>query len=461
MIKFILSFLIILIPSIMFSQTENQSDLETYRSIAKNIVKSALSERKGYFLLQELSNIGHRLNGSPNYYESIEWAEETMYDLKMDSVWLQECKIPHWVRGNIEKMEMIADEDINRTFTIAAVGGSVGTNEEGITAEVIEVTSFDDLDKKKETIKNKIVFYNTPFDISEVNTFKAYGKAVQYRVHGASRAAKYGAAAAIVRSAGSKRDNVPHTGSLHYDENFPKIPAVTISDPEADYLSSTLLMKGSLSLKLTLGCKILPDTIGYNVIGEIRGSEFPNEIVLVGGHFDSWDKGIGMHDDGGPCVQTMEALYLIKEAGIKPKRTIRCVLFTNEENGRSGAVKYAEEADKDSLGFHLAAIESDRGVFTPRGFSVSADSSVIDKMQEWLPILSECLIDWIRPGGSGADVSLIKNTKAKLGYVPDTQRYMDLHHSANDVFEAVHPREMELGSAAIAIMALLISDFGL
>ncbi|MHB9040461.1 MAG: M20/M25/M40 family metallo-hydrolase, partial [Melioribacteraceae bacterium] len=186
----------------------------------------------------------------------------------------------------------------------------------------------------------------------------------------------------------------------------------------------------------------------------------PDEIIVVGGHFDSWDKGCGAHDDGAPSLQTMEALDLLKRNGVKPKRTIRCVLFINEENGLRGGIEYGKFADS-SNDRHLAAIESDRGAFTPRGFYVTTDSLSLRKMQNWLPILNKANIDWIRNGGSGGDVGQIKNAKALLGYVPDDQRYMDLHHSANDVFSAVHPREMELGSAAIAIMSLLLSEEGL
>ncbi len=458
--KYIFLFLLFIAShSTIKSQTAAQ--LKEYKKLAKDIISRALTEEKGYKLLTELSKIGSRLSGSRGSYESINWAEERMLDLGMDTVWLQECRVPHWVRGEVESLSIIADSNNNRPLAIAALGGSIGTSADGITANVIEVTSFEDLEAHKELVKNKIVFYNFPFDITQVNTFKGYSTAVKYRVYGASRAAKFGALAAIVRSVGTNTDNVPHTGTMRYDENLPKIPTAAIGNLDADYLSSAIAANDSLKLNLKLSCKNLPDTLGYNVIGELKGSELPNEIVLIGGHFDSWDKGIGMHDDGGPCIQTMEAIYLLKQLGIRPKRTIRCVLFANEENGGRGSKKYAEEAVKDSSIYHLAALESDRGVFTPRGFSVTADSAVIETMRNWLPILNECLIDWIRPGGSGADVSKIKNAKALIGFVPDSQRYMDLHHSEKDVLDAVHPREMELGSAAIAILALLISDFGL
>ncbi|MEW6195845.1 MAG: M28 family peptidase [Bacteroidota bacterium] len=222
-------------------------------------------------------------------------------------------------------------------------------------------------------------------------------------------------------------------------------------------MSKAIKDEPTLEVTIKLDCKNLPEVQSYNVIGEITGSEKPKEIIVVGGHFDSWDKGCGAHDDGAPSIQTMEVPDILRRLEIKPKRTIRCVLFINEENGSRGGIEYGKYAD-DSDEIHIAAIESDRGAFTPRGFSVTADSSIIKKMQYWLPILNLARIDWIKPGGSGVDVSYIKNTKALIGFVPDDQRYMDVHHSDNDTFETVHPREMQLGTAAITIMALLLSD---
>jgi hypothetical protein len=208
-----------------------------------------------------------------------------------------------------------------------------------------------------------------------------------------------------------------------------------------------------------MDCVNLPEAQSYNVIGELTGSTKPDEIIVLGGHFDSWDKGCGAHDDGAPCLQTMEVPYLLKKLGIRPQRTIRCVLFINEENGSRGGIAYGQYADT-AKEIHVAAIESDRGAFTPRGFFVNADSVSLAKMQSWLPVLNKALIDWIKPGGSGVDVSYIKKAHMLAGYVPDSQRYMDVHHSDNDTFETVSPREMELGTAAMAIFAYLISEEG-
>jgi hypothetical protein len=209
-----------------------------------------------------------------------------------------------------------------------------------------------------------------------------------------------------------------------------------------------------------LSCTPAPDTTSYNVIGEITGSEFPQEIILVGAHIDSWDLGCGAHDDGGGCVQAMEVLYLFKKLNIKPKRTIRCVLFIDEEQHQTGAAAYAARSDSLKLN-HLAVMESDRGVLTPRGFSVDTDSLSLNKIQAWQSVLDLCGIDWVRKGSSGADVGKLKQAKARLGYVPDSQRYYDFHHSANDVLAEVHPRELELGTAAMAMLVYLLSEYGL
>jgi len=317
-----------------------------------------------------------------------------------------------------------------------------------------------ELEKRKNEVSGKIVFFSRPLDQGQVNTFTAYGGAVDQRVDGASNAAKYGAVGVVIRSITTKYDNVPHTGVMLYNDSIPKIPAAAIGYIDSDYLSSELKNNPHLKLNLKLNCRTLPDAQSFNVIGEILGSEFPDEIVLVGGHFDSWDVGDGAHDNGAGCIQTLEVLDLMKRLSIKPRRTLRCVFFINEENGSRGAKVYASFADS-SKQIHVAVIESDRGAFTPIGFYAETDSTqFIERLQSWLPILEKANIEWIRKGGSGTDVQKIKNAKLLLGYVPDDQRYMDFHHSANDVFEAIHPREFELGSASIAIMAYLLSEEG-
>lgn len=455
-----ISFLLILISSLLFPQSST-SNLNYYNLVADKITKKVLTEKTGYKLLQELCEIGPRLSGSENSLRAISWAEEKLKNFGIDKIWLQPVMVPHWERGNIQTAQIITDKSINvKSLNILALGGSISTPENGITAKVIEVKNFTELIERQNEVKGKIVFFSRPVDEGLLDTFAGYGSAVDQRVYGAIEAAKYGAVAVLIRSVTTKHDNVPHTGVMIYADSLPQIPAAAIGYLDADYLHNALIDEPNLSISLKLNCKTLQDAQSYNVIAEITGTELPDEIIVVGGHFDSWDQGCGAHDDGAGCVQSMEVLNLFKELNIKPKRTIRCVLFINEENGSRGGKEYGKFAGTNNEN-HLAAIESDRGGFTPIGFDVDSDSSVLNKIKNWSSILEKSGINWIRKGGSGVDIQYIKNTKAKIGYVPDAQRYMDVHHSANDTFESVHPRELELGTASIAIMAYLISEEGL
>ncbi len=432
--------------------------IEKYDKIAQQIVEISLLEQKGYDYLRELCEIGPRLSGSANSMEAINWAYDKMKSLGFDKVWLQPVMVPHWERGDVESCTIL---NLNKKLSILALGGSIPTSADGITAEVIEVKSFQELEMKKEQAKGKIVFFSRALDQGQINTFSGYGGAVDQRVNGTSEASKYGAVGVVIRSITTKYDNNPHTGVMIYVDTIPKIPAAALGNIDADYLSNELKKNPHLRMNLKLNCKTLPDAQSYNVIGEIRGTEIPDEIVLVGGHFDSWDVGCGAHDNGAGCIQTMEVLDLMKRLDIKTKRTLRCVFFINEENGTRGATEYAKYADSTKQ-IHTAVIESDRGAFTPIGFYAETDSTeILEKLQSWLPILGKANIEWVRKGGSGVDVQKIKNAKLLLGYVPDDQRYMDYHHSANDTFDAVHPREFELGVAAMAIIAYLLSEEGI
>lgn len=435
--------------------------IQNYNEIAGKIVRSALLDKKGYEWLNELCSIGPRLSGSENSSKAISWAKNKMSECGFDSVWLQPVMVPKWVRGKIEKAYISKSKKyLNKKITIVSYGGSIGTSKAGISGQVIEVRGLDEVKNLGDKAKGKIVFYNRPFDNGLLNTFEGYGKAVDQRINGAIEASKIGAAAVIVRSVQSSYDNIPHTGVMLYEDNVKQIPSAAISVIDADFLSKAIQSEPNLNITIKMDCKSFPDVESYNVIGQLTGGEKPNEVIVVGGHFDSWDKGCGAHDDGAPCLQTMEALNLLKRLNIKPKRTIRCVLFINEENGLRGGIEYGKFSSTSSE-INLAGIESDRGAFTPRGFSVTTDSLSLMKMQSWLPILNKADIEWIHKGSGGGDVGQIKNAKALLGYVPDDQRYMDLHHSDNDIYTAVHPREMELGSAAIAIMSYLLSEEGL
>jgi Zn-dependent M28 family amino/carboxypeptidase len=359
----------------------------------------------------------------------------------------------------VELLEVVEPaEAAGQRLRISAIGGSVATPPGGLTAEVIEVRSFEELRERAPEARGRIVLFNRPMDPAELHTFRAYGQAVGQRVRGAVEAARAGAAAAIARSATTRLDDVPHTGSLRYEPDVAKIPAASASVVAADRIADWLASGRRVVLRLELGCRPLPETISYNVVGEIRGSERPEEIVVVGGHLDGWDVGHAAHDDGAGCCQAIEALRLIRAVGWTPKRTLRAVLFTDEETGLRGARAYYE-THRDEMDRHVLALESDRGAFTPRGFVTDAEGEALETVRAIARLLEEAGADRVVPGGGGADVGAMRASGViTMGYLPDTQRYFDYHHSANDVFSAVHERELELGSAVIAAMIGVVAD---
>lgn len=428
-----------------------------YIPLADSIVSIAMNNMESYKILGELSKTGPRLSGSENLQKAEKFIFEYMKGCGFDTVFMQEVKAPRWERGDQEICILKSEGKTDKNLSIAALGGSIAAD---LTADVIELSSFEELEKKKDQVAGKIVFFNVPFNQKNLYTFASYGESVGYRVSGPSRAAKYGAVAVLIRSVTSLYDNVPHTGTLRYADSVKQIPGAALGVQDAIYLSEKLKEGRHLQITLKMNCVNRGEVAVHNIIGEIRGKSKPNEIILVGGHFDSWDKGDGSHDDGGGCVQSVEVLKLIKKVIGRPERTIRCVLFANEENGLKGAIEYAGLAEKNNE-YHYAAIESDRGVFAPLGFNIDADSATIARINEWLPVLKRSRIEWVEKGGSGADISRIKGARALIGYVPDSQRYFDVHHSDNDVYSAVNAREMELGSASMAILTMLLSEVGL
>jgi hypothetical protein len=425
-----------------------------------------LTKGQSYEDLRYLTKkVGPRLAGSPGMYKAEQWGLKTMQEAGADKAWLQQCMVPHWERGG--KDEAFASYPSSRKgkgtqkqLDVIALGNSLGSGKP-LTREVIEVKNFADLDAKKDQVKGKIVFYNYPFNNTYVSTFLSYRDAGIYRGQGPSRAAKYGAAAVIVRSMSNSADNHPHTGSTTYNDSFPKIPAVAIGLQDADWLSAKL-KEAPVSVTVHTHGKFLPDTIGHNVIGEIKGSEFPNEYITIGGHLDSWDPGEGAHDDGAGCVQTIEILRTLKALGYRPKRTIRFVLFANEENGLRGGTKYAEEA-KSKGEKHIFALESDAGGFTPRGFGSTVNDQQYQKLLSWKPLLAPYGATEITRGGGGADIGPLGRTQGTplAGLSPDPQRYFDLHHARNDVFEAVNKRELQLGAINMAALIYLVDKYGL
>ena len=406
-------------------------------------------------------DIGHRLSGSKSAQKAVEWAELLMKNSNLDTVYLQQITVPHWKRGDVEKVywKNINGETIDVNCT--ALGGSVGTN--GIVnGEVIEIKNWGQLEEfGKNKIKGKIVFFNRVMNPTYINTGMAYGSCVDQRHSGASRAVEYGAIGVLVRSMTLKFDNIPHTGSMSYADSTKKIPAVAISTVDAHNLSEALKNNELKYLFMELSCKQLDDTISYNVIGEIKGQEFPDEIVLVGGHLDSWDIGEGAHDDGAGVVQSLQVLETFKKLKFKPKRTLRCVMYMNEENGNRGGKHYASMVRKTGEK-HLFALESDRGGFSPRGFSIDGTKIQLEYLQSFEKLFKPYQLHVFSKGYSGVDIGPLKDGKLCLvGLIPDSQRYFDFHHSKADVFENVHKRELELGASAISSIVYLVDKYGL
>jgi len=423
----------------------------------KSVFDEALTDRTAYNNLEYLcKNTKGRLAGSPAAQIAVEFTRKALVKAGADTVWLQKVPVPHWVRG-YEKCTVKSSVHGRKELKITALGFSVGTPEKGVTSNVVEVHSFEELKSLgTAAVKGKIVFFNRPFDDKLISTFAAYGSAVNQRTMGASEASKVGAVAVIVRSMTSSLDNFPHTGVMHYADSVNKIPAVAVSTLDAELLSKWLKTDPKLSLHIISTCKNYPDTWSYNVIGEISGSDKPHEYITVGGHLDAWDIAEGANDDGGGCVQAIELIRLYKKLGIKPKRTIRAVMFMNEEMSSTGGKTYAEEAKRKGE-IHYAALESDRGVMSPRGFGFDADSDRLKKLQALASWFVPYNINDFDKGSGGSDIGPLKAMGTlQIGYIPDSQRYFSYHHSANDTFEQVNIRELQMGSAAIASVIYLI-----
>lgn len=456
--KFNLFFLFFLWIHIVIGQ--NQKD----QTQIKTIFDAALTQGNSYEWLDQLSNqIGGRLSGSLNAERAVQWGKKELETLELDRTYLQEVMVPKWVRGSFEYASIITGPGMSMNVPVCALGGSIATPASGLRAQVIEVKSFDELEALgEEKIRGKFVFFNRPMPANLINTFEAYSKTVDQRSRGAEKAARLGAVGVIVRSMNLRLDDFPHTGAMNYGD-LPlkmRIPAAAISTNGAQLLSSMLSLNKNLMFYLKQDCKNFPDVLSHNVIGEIKGSEFPDEIIVVGGHLDSWDLGDGAHDDGAGIVQSMDVLHLLKKINYRPKRTIRVVLFMNEENGLRGGTKYAEEAKKKGEN-HIFALESDAGGFTPRSFVFTATDIQFEKIKSWESLFRPYMIDRLELGGGGADIGPLQDGKIVLaGLRPDSQRYFDYHHSANDTFDAINKRELELGAAAMTSLIYLVDQYG-
>lgn len=441
-----------------FSAFSQESD----SVVIKKIFDAVLSKGEAYKTLTYLTkSIGPRLSGSDGAAKAVQYTKKTMEGYQFDKVFLQDVMVPHWVRGKKEEAYIESGKQKIKV-PIVALGGSVATPIAGIKAEIIEVKSFEELKALgTEKVKGKIVLFNRPMDATKTNTFAAYAGANNQRGGGASEAAKYGAVGAIVRSLTTLQDDNPHTGGMRYATGVPMIPTAAISTNGANLLSKILQENPKTQFYFKQNCETLPDAPSHNVVGEIKGSEKPDEIIVVGGHLDSWDLAEGAQDDGAGCVQSIEVLRVLKALGIKPKRTIRAVMFMNEENGLRGGTKYADLA-KQNNEKHIAAVESDNGGFTPRGFGMVGTDAQIAKITVYKKLLAEYGLNEIGRGSGGADIGpLGQQGTLLIGFKPDSQRYFDFHHAQTDKLEAVNERELNLGAASMAALIYLIDKYGL
>jgi hypothetical protein len=436
-------------------------DDDLLAATTRKIQAEVLTNGRAYSDLKELTALGHRLSGSGGAAKAVEWAKRKMESYGFDRVELQPVLVPHWTRGDIEEATVAASPQ-PVALQVAALGNSVGTPKEGIEADVVEVQGLDEVQKLGAAVRGKIVFYNRPMDPLRKDTVKAYGSAVDQRVGGAAAAARQGAVAVLVRSLTTLPDDeYPHTGIVIYEKDGTKIPAAALSTRSANTLSMLLKSNPRVTVRLKLSATQHRPVPSFNVIGELKGHDLSQEYVVVGGHLDSWDLGTGAHDDGAGVVQSIEAVRALKALGLRPRRTVRVVLFMAEEFDGAGAVEYARQA-RAKQEKHVAALESDSGGFAPVGFSVQGKEQALAALRRWAPYLAPLHADSIVQGSSGADVEKLADQDALLlGFVPVSTHYFDFHHSARDRMEAVNRDELHQGAAAIAIMTHLLAEKGL
>ncbi len=448
---------ILFVFSFLLSQASAQDSLWIRRIYDEALLHGHAHEN----LRQLCKDIGPRLSGSAQAQMAVDWSYEKMNSYHFDAVKKQEITVPHWERGTTESawFKSVGQYAATHKLNLLALGGSIGTN--GLLeAEVIEFKTLADLkNAKRKDVEGKIVFLNQPMDAAQIQTFKAYGACYAIRGNGAVEAAKLGAKAVVIRSLGLPIDAHPHTGSMHYEKDVPKIPAAALATKDADALSSAV-QAGKVRFYLEMDCREFPDATSYNVMAELKGSKFPDQIITIGGHLDSWDTGEGAHDDGAGVIHCLEALRILNELGWQPTHTIRVVFFMNEENGNQGGQQYAKWCFANSEK-QIAALESDRGGFAPRGFGLDGPDQYLGLLQSFEPALRSYDLHVFEKGYGGVDIGPLKEQYPGIplfGFVPDSQRYFDYHHAPSDVFESVNKRELELGAAAIASFVYLLDQ---
>lgn len=403
-----------------------------------------------------------RISGSPASEKAIELTARFLREAGADSVWLQPVQVPYWVRGEKERLGYW-DHGTFVSLTACAIGNSIGTNGM-LRAKVLMVEDLQDLFRRnREETWGKIIFVRKAPDPRHIDTFNAYGGCSGIRLYGADSVSSMGALALIMHAITLSDHDHPHTGTLIYKEKYKPVPGMILSPLAARKLEAQLLRNPELELEMELDCENRGMAPSYNVIAQMNGRNRPEEIVLAGAHLDSWDLGEGAHDDGAGVVHVIETLRLFRHLNLRPERSVRVVLFMNEENGAFGAEAYAEKYRHEK---HVFALESDRGGFTPRGFTVETNSPegkrALEKIRGWAPLFAPYLVQYFESGYSGVDVSRLRGTGCVLaGFIPDSQRYFDFHHAETDVVETVHPRELALGAATIASLVWLVAEYGL
>jgi carboxypeptidase Q len=432
-----------------------------YGDIAARLLEAARTDSLAHERLRHLcDSIGPRLSGSKAMEEAVRWTADLMRKDGLDSVRIEPVMVPHWVRG-AESATLV--EPREAPLRMLGLGNSVGTPPEGITAEVVVAADFDALEALGERVRGRIVLFNRPMQAFDPATGTGYGEAVAYRVNGPSRASALGAVACLVRSVTARSLATPHTGMLRYAEDIPPIPAAAISTEDAETLARLFADGERVVVRLRMEARFEDDAPSHNVVGEITGSELPGEIVLLGAHLDSWDVGHGAHDDGGPCLAVVEALRLIRAAGLRPRRTLRAVLFTNEENGLRGGRAYADTHSVE-VPLHRFAIETDSGAFRPLGFTTpaptdSAGAARWELQRQVLALLDPVGAGRLSPGGGGADITPLEERGVPvMGLDVDMSTYFDIHHTEADTFDKVVKEDLDLCVGVLAVVGFVLAD---